>query len=139
MVLPTKKIQFNKFLQVFNKKDFYAEYIISQNAIQLNNRWLQGFTEAEGCFTISLLDNSVAFRTRYLVSQKGDINVPVLSQLISLFNCGVMEAHSQKDNYTFLISGLKNIVNIYPYFDEFPFIGIKGDSYVAFKDLNKRL
>jgi hypothetical protein len=49
---------------------------------------LLGFVEAEGCFTISLLSNSNAFRTRFILSQKGDLNLPVLSSLIQLFGVG---------------------------------------------------
>ena len=140
ILLPTRKTQFNKFLIAFNNKiDHPIEYIINSNHISLSNPWLLGFTEAEGCFTISLLKNSVAFHTRYILTQKGDINVPLLSQLILLFNVGYIEAHSNKDNYSYIVNGLSNIEKLYSYFDKYDFIGIKGDSYLAFKELNKRI
>lgn len=140
LILPTRKTQFNKFLIAYNNKYEPIQYIINNHSfISLDNAWLLGFTEAEGCFTISLLSNSLAFRTRYILSQKGDINVPILSSLISLFNTGHLEAHSKKDNFSFIVSGLSNVELLYSYFDKFPFLGIKGDSYLAFKSLNNRL
>ena len=60
-------------------------------------------------------------------------------QLILLFNVGHIEAHSNKDNYSFVVNGLKNIEKLYHYFDKYEFIGIKGFSYLTFKELNKRI
>jgi hypothetical protein len=138
IVLPTRKTQFNKFLNAYNKKPYSGKIDYSSFSLMpsLDNAWLMGFTEAEGCFTISLLSNSNAFRTRFILSQKGDINLPILSHCISLFSAGSIEGHSIKDNYSFIVSGLKNVVNIYPYFDKYPFYGIKKISYNKFKQLN---
>jgi hypothetical protein len=143
IVLPTRKMQFKTFLEAFNAKNpsNIIAYNNNTNKIKLNNTWLLGFTEAEGCFTVSLLKNSNAFRTRFILSQKGDVNVGVLSELISLFGVGVIEAHSKKNNYSFIVSGLKNVTTIYSYFDKYEshFLGIKKDSYVNFKLLNTQL
>lgn len=145
IILPSRKIQFNKFLNAFNSNITQSgggipiSYITTSNQITLENPWLLGFTEAEGCFTISFLNNSLAFRTRYIISQKGDINVPILSQLILLFNGGLIEAHSKKDNYSYIMSGITNVEKLDIYFDKYEFQGIKGQSYIAFKELNKRI
>lgn len=145
IILPSRKIQFNKFLNAFNLKapqsvgSIPISYITTTKYITLDNPWLLGFTEAEGCFTISFLNNSLAFRTRYIISQKGDINVPILSQLILLFQGGKIEAHSKKDNYSYIMSGITNVEKLYIYFDKYDFKGIKGQSYIAFKELNKRI
>lgn len=82
IILPSRKTQFNQFLIAYNQKNIPIDYIINNSIISLDNPWLLGFTEAEGCFTISLLNNSLAYRTRFILSQKGDINVPILSSLI---------------------------------------------------------
>lgn len=142
IVLPSKKIQFQRFYTVFfdkeKNKNFKKIYINNNNKPSINNTWLLGFVEAEGCFTISLLANSNAFRTRFIVSQKGDINIPILSELVLIFKCGFVSGHSNKDCYTFTVSGFKNIINIYLYFDKYLscFQGIKKDSYLKFKELN---
>ena len=106
-----------------------------------DDQWLLGFTEAEGCFTINLLSNSKAYRTRFILSQKGDINLPLLSHLILVFQTGAIEGHSKKDNYNFVVSGLKNVSQLYDYFDKnlANFIGIKKESYLAFQELNAKI
>lgn len=79
LILPSRKIQFHKFLFSYNSRPFGLPipYMTSNLLPSLDNAWLLGFTESEGCFTISLLSNSLAFRTRYVISQKGDINIPI--------------------------------------------------------------
>ena len=144
IVLPTRKKQFNEFLNIYNNKllePYKIQYKNNNNSPSLNNLWLLGFTEAEGCFTISLLSNSLAFRTRFIISQKGDINLPILSKQILLFNGGRLEGHYHKDNYSYILSGIKFVQNIYPYFDKNinHFLGIKKDSYLKFKQLNTNL
>jgi hypothetical protein len=66
--------------------------------------------------------------------------LPILSHCIKLFNAGFIEGHSKKDNYSFVVSGLKNIGNIYVYFDKYYscFLGIKKQSYDKFKFLNNQ-
>ncbi len=83
LILPSRKIQFNLFLLAYNNKSLIPiEYIISHNSLSLKNPWILGFTEAEGCFTVSILKNSNAFKTRYILTQKGDINIPILAEIL---------------------------------------------------------
>jgi len=76
-----------------------------------------------------------------MVAQKGDINLPVLSTLAVIFQCGVVTGHHKKDNYEYVVSGLSNVVKIYDYFDKYinQFLGIKQFSYLKFKALNYEL
>ena len=147
IVLPTRKIRFNSFLSNFNEKvgkgkikSLKPVISINSNLLpSLNNSWLSGFTDAEGCFTCSFLSNSNAFRLRYLVSQKGDINLPILSHLILLFQGGALEAHSIKSNYSYIISGLKACYNIYSYFDNYPLKTKKATSLRLWKEIHSRI
>lgn len=157
LVLPSRKIQLCRFLAAFNAKPLGAlggqafkavrassaliTYQGSSKFPSQDTQWLLGFTEAEGCFTISLLSNSKAYRTRFILSQKGDVNLPVLSHLISVFQTGAIEGHSKKDNFSFVVSGLKNVLKLYDYFDKnlAYFIGIKKESYLAFQKVNAKI
>ena len=132
IVLPTRKIQFNKFINTYNLKPFNKTipYIPSNILPTFNDNWILGFTEAEGCFNISLLKNS-----RFILSQ--NINLPIFNHLILLFNTGKIEG--KKENYNFIISHLKNMDKLYIYFDNKEFFGIKGKSYKLFKELNLKL
>jgi LAGLIDADG DNA endonuclease family protein len=142
IVLPSKQRNFNEFLQLYNKKVIKGKIdqikpIKSNILPDLSNSWLTGFTDAEGCFTVSFLYNSNAFRLRFLVTQKGDINVPILSYLILLFKTGFIEAHSKKSNYSYIIIGEKACYNIYDYFDKYPLKTKKLTSYNLWKEIHK--
>jgi hypothetical protein len=146
IILPSKQQSFNEFTKIYNNKAIKGKIIlepikhIKSNILpSLSNCWLSGFTDAEGCFTVSFLSNSNAFRLRYLVTQKGDINVPVLSHLILLFNTGVIEAHSKKSNFSYVITGEKACYNIYDYFDKYPLKTKKFTSYLLWKEIHKQI
>jgi hypothetical protein len=60
----------------------------------------------------------MAYRIRFIITQKGAENLPILSSFINIFGIGHIEGHSKKDNYSFIITGLKNISFIFSYFDQ---------------------
>lgn len=133
LVFPRRKAQFKRWLQWgFPEEKFRSSHILPA----LDNGWISGFTDAEGCFTVSFLRNSNAFRLRYLVSQKGDENLPVLSHFIVLFSVGALEAHSVKENFSYIITGVKNCEHIFTYFSQFPLRTKKSKSYTLWRSLH---
>lgn len=141
LVFPSRKEKFIKFLNAYNIKFPKIEnitYIKSNILPSLSNSWISGITDSEGCFTVSLLSNSNAFRLRYLVSQKGERNLPILSQFILLFKGGAIEAHSKK-NYSYILSGVSACYNIYPYFDKYSLLSKKANSYKLWRELHIKL
>lgn len=188
IILPTRKIQFRKFLDNFNNKISKGKIKLSSlvyfnenetvssldssisfvskvkdrkankfaNANQsevklikpvnsnilpsLNNSWLTGFTDAEGCFTVSFLSKpSNAFRLRYFVSLKGDVNLPILSHLVLLFKGGSLEAHSAKSNYSYILSGKDNCFKLYDYLTNFPLKTKKAFSLDLWQQINAKI
>lgn len=149
LILPTRKKLFKDFLEVFNQKIIKGKIknsnlkpVEKQKSLilpSLNNSWLTGFTDAEGCFTVSFLKNSNAFRLRFIVTQKGDSNIPVLSHLILLFKAGSLEAHSIKSNYSYILTGSKACYNIYEYFNSFPLKTKKAISFELWKEIHKAI
>lgn len=118
-----------------NKIDFIPSAILPD----LTNSWLAGFTDAEGCFTVSILSNSVAFRFRFILTQKGEINLPILNHLVTLFKGGRVEPHSVKDVYEYRLNGLKGCSNVFNYFESFSLYSKKAVSYALWKQLYTRL
>ena len=53
------------------------DFIESKNEPSLNNAWLSGFTDAEGCFTVSI-KNTTGFAIRFILSQKHEENLTFL-------------------------------------------------------------
>lgn len=149
MVLPMKSIKLSIFISKLNElllknneRIIYYKYEVKLPS--LNDRWLLGFTEASGCFTASILMNSNKYRLRYILSQKYEINKYVLEYILELFNtnynlidsCGSVIVNSNSSNiYELHINGYKNILLIFKYFDKYPFISKKRDSYKLFKEL----
>jgi hypothetical protein len=145
IILPSRKKFFKKFIENFNLKInsgklnyHYIEPKDYKLLPSLNNSWLTGFTDAEGCFTVSFYrsSNSNTFRLRYIVSQKGDMNLPILSHFILLFKAGIIEAHS-KSNYSYIFSGSAGQLcyNMVDYFNNFPLKSKKLNSFLLWKEI----
>lgn len=147
MLLPSRIKKFKKFLEVYNKKAIKGKIILSQiefiksnNEPSLNNAWLSGFTDAEGCFTVSI-KNTTGFSIRFILSQKHEENLTFFSKLILLFNTGIIENHYHHENYSYIVSGLKNCSKLleFNYFEKFNLKTNKNNSYLLWKDLYFKL
>jgi hypothetical protein len=125
LILPSKKKSFELFLLAFNSWGSQGtlrldevELINSEILPSLNDSWLAGFTDAEGCFSCSFLANSNAFRIRYQIAQKGMINLPVLQHLAIIFEKGKVLPHFVADVNEFIIVGLKSCESVFTYFEK---------------------
>jgi LAGLIDADG endonuclease len=105
----------------------------------LNDAWLSGFTDAEGCFSLTLLSNSLAYHLRFILSKKWDINKSIFIHIASLFNVGFISTHSAPNNWQYTVNGVKNTVSIFPYFDQHALQTKKRDSYLLWKELRMQL
>lgn len=65
--------------------------------------------------------------------------MPVLSHLILLFKTGVIEAHSKKSNYSYIINDERACYNVYDYFDNYPLKTKKLKSYLLWKEIHKHI
>lgn len=69
-----KNNQFKLWLEAFNKAyKTDIQLIQNNNNPTLNNAWLSGFTDSEGCFTVSVVKRSETYNqvhVRYILSQK---------------------------------------------------------------------
>jgi hypothetical protein len=101
---------------------------------------LSGFTDAEGCFSISI-KKTTGFSIRFILSQKHEENLTLFSKLILLFFAGNIENHYHHDNYSYVVSGLKNCSKIIDsnYFEIFKLKTNKNNSYLLWKELYFRL
>ena len=110
-----KNIQFSNWIQAFNK--IYNENIVYKKNItdiNLNNSWLAGFTDSEGCFTVSTIKsnkfNSTQVTVRYILSQKGESEL--LNKIALLLNGKVHYIKSFLGyNMVVNLTKLNNILN----------------------------
>lgn len=80
-----KNNQLKLWQKAFNKKQKQEIIFRLNNKIpSLNDAWLSGFTDAEGCFTVSVIKRSEInnqVQVRYIISQQGELN------LLSMYTC----------------------------------------------------
>ena len=103
----------------------------------LNDRWLAGFTDGEGCFSSSITEKKFSFN--YSVAQKGEENVVILQHLCNLFTVGKVSPHYVKNVYEYRVTGLKNCKLIIPYFDKYSLYTKKSISYTLWKEIHNDL
>ena len=119
MFLSTSKQKFKFWLDAYNKK--YKDNIIYINSIfkpSLNDTWLLGFTDAEGCFTCTINENlgtllkTSLISIRYILSQKG--NMEEMNYLANITN-GKKHYLLSYEGYNVVVTKgkLYNIVNYF--------------------------
>ena len=140
LVFPLKQSSFALFLEAFNKRA--KEVIIPFNPKlvipTLHDHWLAGITDAEGCFTCSLLGNSNAYRFRFLLRQLGLINQPILVHIRSLL-LGVVRPHSKLNTFELTVNGVNNMTKVLEYFDSHELRTKKAKSYSIWKEVRDSL
>jgi len=153
MVFPSRNAKFLIFLSNLNAKLLKRKVnldlvvpIFTCVLPSLDDAWLSGITDGEGCFTISLLSNSSSFRIRYILTQKWEENRYVLIHIIHLFGkndynkkIGNVVPHYITNVFECRINGLINCVKLLPYFDKFNLKTKKEQSYLNWKILLYRL
>ena len=101
-------------------------------SITLQDAWLSGFTDAEGCFNISITANSRytlghVIKMRYLLDQKDSL---ILNKICELFGLGKVTLRSGTDNvYRYTATGFKPLNDVISYFKLFPLQTKKAISF----------
>ena len=94
-------------------------------SITLKDSWLSGFTDAEGCFNVSVTTNSrytlgCVIKMRYILVHAQKDNI-ILNKVYELFGLGKVSLRSGTDNvYRFTITGFKALDHVIAYFKMFP-------------------
>lgn len=130
IVFPSKQNSFSDFITHFNKRSTFPTILFTNSLILPTyfDSWLCGFTDAEGCFTCSLLGNSTAYRFRFLLAQKAEINKEVLNHIANLIK-GTVRSHSVKDVYEITVNGIRNMDKVIDYFSNQKLYSKKAISY----------
>jgi hypothetical protein len=135
IVFPLKQASFSRFLDAFNSRSGTLPVEFDSNLVipTTSDNWLCGITDAEGCFSLSLLGNSTAYRYRFLLAQLGAINLPTLTHITTLIG-GTVRPHSAKDVNELTVNGVRNMERVFHYFDTHPLITKKAVSYNVWRE-----
>lgn len=101
-------------------------------SVTLQDAWLSGFTDAEGCFNVSITSNAryalnYNIKMRYLLDQKDS---SILIIIKSLFGFGKVTLRAKtKGVYRYTATGFKSMNNVISYFKLFPLLTNKAQSF----------
>lgn len=146
MVSPQKLKSFSKFLSAFNayagKGTLRFKPVNFSNSTvkpALKDAWLAGFTDSEGCFSVSIYSNSNRYSILFDLAQKGEENKEILELFVTLFNVGKIYKHSNKFTYYYRVNGLSDTAKLFNYFDTYELRTKKLKSYILWRDLHKKI
>lgn len=115
-------------------EDFNIKILPPLNNLSLDNYWLAGFTQADGCFHISLPKSKThktgySVRLEYSLKQKDDLPLKLLYNIlkmgnISQYNTGI---------WCYKSSGFKTAFNLILYFDKYNLFAGKYVDYLKFR------
>ena len=114
---------------------------------RLNPSWIVGFTDGEGCFTISIIRNTTTrigwqVFPEFVISQ-GEKSKSVLFQIQEYFSCGIVKINRRHDNhrehmYRYAVRSIKELNDIIiPFFDEYQLHTSKRKDFLIFKKVVK--
>ena len=126
--------QLSLWVQALNNR-FGANTILLINTavtVTLQDAWLSGFTDAEGCFNVSITSNARyalghVIKMRYLLDQKDS---SILLIIRNLFGFGKVTLRSKTDGvYRYTATGFKSMNDVISYFKVFPLLTKKARSF----------
>ena len=147
IVIKARHLKFKSFLSAFNnyskKGKLNFEHIFYNTNIvipSLDDSWVSGFTDAEGCFSVTISTKSNRFRIIFDIAQKDSNYGSELKLFLNLFKVGLIGKHSMgTDIFYYRVNGLSNTKCLFSYFDNHQLRTKKLKSYILWRDLHSRL
>jgi len=106
----------------------------------INPWFITGFTDAEGCFTITINRNK---KTRLNIKASFQIclhskDIYLLNQIKHFFNCGIIQNKTTRNQAVFRVDSIADLNNIIiPHFMNYPLISQKAADFNLFAKIVK--
>lgn len=124
-----KNNQFKLWLEAFNEAyKMDIQLVQNDNNPTLDNAWLSGFSDSEGCFTISVIKRSESYnqvQVRYILSQKNELEL--MTKIAALFDGKVTYLKSY-DGYNMTVN-LSKLHKVISYFNIY---SLKTKKYIDY-------
>ena len=109
---------------------------------RLDPKWLVGFVDGEGCFSVSFVRNKTTrfgyqIFAEFVVTQ-GEKSLDVLESIQEYFECGKIYRNLRHDNhredlYRYCVRSISDLESkIVPFFNEFPLMTAKRNDFESF-------
>lgn len=106
-----------------NNKDNILKTIDNPVKFSLNNSWLSGFVDAEGCFNAYVTKNNKSVVLRFIVDQKNEVLLfNVLKNILSYGSIYIRK----NNNFRYVVTNLNSLSIIINYFNQFELRTKKG-------------
>ncbi len=108
--------------------------------------WLSGFTDGEGCFSISFnkrnrLTLGIEVRPSFSIAQSGrterfDSKINILTEIQTYFKCGFIRTYKADGMCKYEVRNISDIhTYIIPHFEKYPLLTVKKQDYKNFKTI----
>ena len=107
----------------------------------LRDGWLAGFSDAEGCFSVTIYSNSNRYSIIFDIAQKNMEGQSILYYIQDLFKVGKIYNHSALNVLYYRVNGLNDTKILFDYFDSShgTLKSKKLKSYLLWKILHNKL
>jgi hypothetical protein len=114
----------------------------TSSSLELDARWVCGFVDGEGCFSVSIHRNPhVRSTSGYQIHPvfqvyQHEVHRAVLEALIPFFGCGSVRSKGRRSSvWTYAVDSLRKLEStIVPFFERQPLI-VKADDFRRFADI----
>lgn len=115
-------------------KDFNIKILPPLKKLSLDNYWLTGFTQADGCFYISVVKSKThktgfSVRLEFSIKQNDDVSLKLLYNVVKLGNISKYSSGI----WCYKSSGFKTAALLINYFDTFNLFAGKYVNYLKFR------
>ncbi len=137
LVLEKTNFRFQFWLKTLN-----IQPLEKKGTLHLDNAWLSGFIDAEGCFSAKLRKDSdykLNFRIerKFIINQKGEL--PIFSILKTLFKSNAKIQKIIKNNSTYYkleLQSMQSTQLLLNYLEKFPCKGEKNITVIRYRRIN---
>lgn len=130
------KPKFEQLIKNDYNNQFNIEILPPSNKVTLDNHWLAGFTQADGCFHISIVKSKThktgfSVRLEYYIKQNDMIPLKLLYDYIKLGNL----SHYSNGIWCYKSTGFKTAALLIQYFDNYNLFADKYIQYIKFRKI----
>jgi hypothetical protein len=116
---------------------------------RLDAKWIVGFTDGEGCFSVSFVKNeSMKFGYQVFVEfviTQGAKSRKTLEEIKNFFGCGNIYRNTRHDNhredvFRYCVRANDDLSKIIvPFFRKFPLVTVKNDDFVVWAEITEMI
>lgn len=128
------KYKYEQLIKHDYNKDFNINILPPLNKLSLDNYWLAGFTQADGCFHINVVKSKThktgySIRLEYSLKQNNNLPLKLLYDLLKMGNI----SQYSSGIWCYKSSGFKTAASLINYFDKYNVFAGKYVDYLKFR------